>query len=125
MEDPIPAFISYSHDSPAHKARVETLSNQLRGDGIDCEIDQYQISPAEGWPTWMLKQIRRARFVLVVCTEKYFKRVTGQESGGLGSKWEGALITQELYESSGANTKFIPVLFRCEDQEYRPLFLRG
>jgi len=46
----ITAFISYSHDSPEHADRVLELSNQLRSDGIDSTIDQYEASPAEGWP---------------------------------------------------------------------------
>ena len=74
----------------------------------------------------MVKRIRDARFVLVVCTEHYHQRVTGMDDvGGLGSRWEGALITQELYDAGGANTKFIPVVFEPEDVRYRPAFLRG
>jgi len=43
-------FISYSHDSREHKDRVLELSDRLRDDGIDCHLDQYEESPAEGWP---------------------------------------------------------------------------
>ena len=43
-------FISYSHDSSRHQARVSALSNRLRADGFDCNIDQYEVSPDEGWP---------------------------------------------------------------------------
>ena len=32
---PPKVFISYSHDSPDHEARVLTLANRLRDDGID------------------------------------------------------------------------------------------
>ncbi len=42
-------FISYSHDSPAHRDSVLVLSDRLRGDGVDCRIDQYEESPQEGW----------------------------------------------------------------------------
>ena len=47
--------------------RVLALSNRLRADGIDCHIDQYELSPPEGWPRWMIKQISKATFVLVLC----------------------------------------------------------
>lgn len=67
-------FISYSHDSPEHKDRVLHLSDRLRADGIDCNIDQYETSPPEGWPRWMVNQIEEADFVLVVCTETYERR---------------------------------------------------
>jgi hypothetical protein len=29
--------------------RVWHLSKKLRGDGVDCRIDQHEESPAEGW----------------------------------------------------------------------------
>ena len=35
-------WISYSHDDEAHSERVLRLSERLRGDGIDCWIDQYE-----------------------------------------------------------------------------------
>ena len=47
------------------------LSNRLRNEGVDCNIDQYETSPPEGWPRWMTNQIETADFVLIVCTEKY------------------------------------------------------
>ena len=46
-------FISYSHDSPEHADLVLELADRLVGDGIDCILDQYESSPAEGWPKWM------------------------------------------------------------------------
>ena len=41
-------FISYSHDSLEHSNRVRELSDRLREDGIDCILDQYEVSPPEG-----------------------------------------------------------------------------
>ena len=120
-------FISYSHDSPEHKDRVLYLSDRLRGDGIDCHIDQYEVSPPEGWPHWMINQIEGADFVLVICTEQYDRRFRGKEKvgKGLGGKWEGAIITQELYDAEGKNIKFIPVVFSSDDEAFIPLMLRG
>jgi nitrogen fixation protein len=123
----IRVFISYSHDSPEHMDRVLMLADRLRGDGIDCIIDQYEISPREGWPRWTMSQIEEARFVLVICTEIYNRRVKGKEETGkgLGAKWEGAIISQELYDSEANNDKFIPVLFSTEDLAHVPVYLRG
>ena len=119
-------FISYSHDSLEHKRQVLALSNQLRGDGIDCNIDQYESTPPEGWPKWMTEQITTSDFVLVVCTKVYHRRVTGQEKEGkgLGASWEGGLITQEIYEAGGQNAKFIPVILKDEDVAFVPSFLK-
>jgi hypothetical protein len=54
--------------------RVFDLSERLRDEGVDCEIDQYQTSPAGGWPRWTRNQIREVDFVLVVCTKNYERR---------------------------------------------------
>jgi hypothetical protein len=72
-------FISYSHDSPQHDRQVLGLVDRLRVEGIDCMIDQYEPAPSSGWPRWMERQIREADFVLMVCTETYYRRVVGQE----------------------------------------------
>src|ERR1044072_9437755 len=123
----IRVFVSYSHDSPEHIDRVLRLSDRLRRDGIDSIIDQYEMSPREGWPRWTMSQIEEARFVLVVCTQIYHRRVRGNEEigRGLGAKWEGAIISQELYDSEANNNKFIPVLFSSEDSAHVPVYLRG
>lgn len=49
-----------------------------------------------------------------------------EETGkGLGAKWEGAILTQELYDSEANNDKFIPVLFSSEDSAHVPVYVRG
>lgn len=125
--NPPKVFISYSHDSQEHKAQVLEFSNRLRSDGIDCNIDQYQISPPEGWPRWMNNQIEEADFVLVICTETYGRRFKGKEGteNGLGVKWEGAIISQEIYEAESKNTSFIPVIFSSEHSVHIPIILRS
>src|SRR5215831_3427087 len=98
-ETPPKVFISYSQESPEHEDRVLAFSNRLRADGIDCILDQYEISPPEGWPRWMDRQIQIADFVLLICTPTYFRRVMGQEESGIGHGvlWESALIYQYIY----------------------------
>jgi tetratricopeptide (TPR) repeat protein len=120
-------FISYSHDSPEHADRVLALAHRLRAEGIDCHLDQYETSPPEGWPRWMLNQVEAADFVVVVCTETYNLRFRGKaEAGtGLGVKWEGAIITQELYDAESNNTRFVPVVLSAADVAHIPLPLRG
>lgn len=119
-------FISYSHDSEEHRDRVLSLANRLRRNGVDCTIDQYVQSPPEGWPVWMHRQIKRANFVLIVCTETYTLRFEGEEEAGkgLGAKWEGAIITMTLYENEANNSNFIPVLLTDGDRLYIPDVLR-
>jgi tetratricopeptide (TPR) repeat protein len=120
-------FISYSHDSPEHADRVLALSNRLREDGIDCILDQYEDSPPEGWPRWTEKQIHEADFVLMVCTEVYYKRVMGKEKPGTGQgvRWEGNVIYQLIYDADSENAKFLPALFADGQASYIPMPLKG
>ena len=120
-------FISYSHDSQEHMDRVLALSDRLRADGIDCSIDQYETSPPEGWARWCNNQIEEADFVLVLCTGIYEARFKGIDTTGKGkgAKWEGAIITQELFDAQARNEKFIPVIFTPDDGIYIPTILRG
>jgi hypothetical protein len=115
-------FISYSHDSPEHADRILVFSNRLREEGIDTILDQYNPHPPEGWPRWMDKHIRGADFVLMVCTEIYYKRVMGEEKPrtGLGVIWEGNLIYDRIFYTTCINTKFIPILLEDGKSEYIP-----
>ncbi|HEY6969754.1 MAG TPA: toll/interleukin-1 receptor domain-containing protein [Candidatus Angelobacter sp.] len=124
---PRTVFISYSHDSQQHMDNVLNLAKRLRGEGVPCELDQFHESPAEGWPRWTLDQIEQASFVLVICTEIYNLRFRGKAPAGQGkgAKWEGAVITQELYESEAQNTIFIPVLLNSDDARNIPILLKG
>lgn len=104
------------------------LAERLRRDAIDVRLDQYvNGAPSEGWPRWMLNQLDTAEFVLVVCTETYYRRFRGHEEPGKGkgADWEGAVITQEIYDARSRTLKFVPVLFAPEDQAYIPEPLRG
>ena len=125
--DSIKVFISYSHDSIDHLGRVVALSDRLRADGIDCHIDQYEVSPPEGWPAWMSKQIREANFVLMVFTPTYVRRFNGEEPAGegLGARWESMLTIQTIYDKGARNDKFVPIYFDRSDRDHIPEPLGG
>ena len=131
MTDPLPPsiFISYSHDSDEHQERVLGLSERLRADGIETILDRYveSGSPPEGWPRWMLNALDTATHVVCVCTETYYRRFRGLgvPGKGKGVDWEGALMTQSLYDARSVSTKCIPVLFARADEPCVPEPLRG
>ena len=115
MAEPIRIFISYSHDSDDHAGRVVELADALCGGGIDVILGQYvDPAPEEGWPRWMDRNLDEAKFVLMVCTETYRRRVMGQgEPGkGLGVRWEGSLIYNRIYHDKPSSSRFIPILLR-------------
>ncbi|MFO1118834.1 MAG: TIR domain-containing protein [Rhodospirillales bacterium] len=118
-------FISYSHDSPGHAARVLKLANDLRRDGVDAIIDQYLTSPSEGWPAWMDSHISDDDFVVMVCTETYWRRVVRKENPGigLGVTWEGSLIYNHIYGSD--LSRFVPVLLNGGSSSHIPKPVAG
>jgi len=121
-------FISYSHDTVEHKRRVLELSDRLRDGGINADIDQYlNGTPRQTWPRWMLDQIDWADYVLCVCTETYYRRFRGHEGPetGKGVDWEGAVITQEIYDTKNRTIKFVPVVFNLSDKQFIPEPLSG
>jgi hypothetical protein len=104
-------FISYDrHDSPEHEERVLRFAQRLRIDGIDAQIDR---------PTrWMPDLLNWAQFVLLICTETYYRRFRHEEPG-TGGNWE-EFIWSEMYRAKGHATKFVPVVFRSQDKEFVP-----
>nr|VFK19665.1 MAG: SEFIR domain-containing protein [Candidatus Kentron sp. LFY] len=129
-------FISYSHDNDAHRERVLGLSQRLRSDGFFTQLDRYVPgTPEEGWPRWMLNRLDEAAFVLVICTETYYRRFRGhgqtqdghprhERTRGKGTDWEGAIITQDLYDHGSRATRFVPVLFDASHARFIPEPLR-
>lgn len=114
MAEPTPArvFISYSHDSPRHQARVRLLADRLCRDGVDCEIDLDEPNPPDGWWAWMDRKLAEADFVLVACTDGYYQKATARrQASGHGVKFESVLLVQALYDAAMWNERFIPVLF--------------
>jgi SEFIR domain/NB-ARC domain len=120
-------FISYSYDSEEHIDRVLALSDRLRRDGIDCNIDQYEQSPPQGWYRWMMNEIERSDVVLMICTLPYIQHFRkGEGDGmGIGVTWTGSIVTQELYTQAGENSKYIPIIFKQEDILYIPNIIRS
>jgi tetratricopeptide (TPR) repeat protein len=117
-------FVSYSHDSEEHIARVVALAERLIAAGCECALDLYESHPPEGWPQWMDRQLDEADFVLVVCTEGYYRKAKGDgpRAGG-GVRFESVLIVQELYDAGMRSVQLIPVLFDelADDLILRPL----
>ena len=44
---------------------------------------------------------------------------------GKGATFEGAIITQDLYDFNGENEKFIPVIIKSSDEIYIPKILKS
>ena len=74
IPDPTRVFISYSHDSPSHKGWVLKLASDLRKNGVDAVLDQWDLSPGEDIAVFMERGLKNAARVVVVCSKKYVER---------------------------------------------------
>ncbi|MGH3778904.1 MAG: CHAT domain-containing protein, partial [Pseudonocardiaceae bacterium] len=110
---PVRVFISYAHDDAEHEDRVREFWTFLRVHGVDARLDKPAAERRQDWPLWMLRQVREARFVLVVASPAYRQRAEGDAppSVGRGVQWEAALIREEVYaDREAALDRFVPVV---------------
>ncbi|MDC0675177.1 SEFIR domain-containing protein [Nannocystis radixulma] len=130
MPEPAPAvriFISYTHDSDEHAAKVRRLADSLRTVGLLTVLDQYESpGPSAGWPFWMERELQAANYVVCVCSATYRRRVDGLEAPdkGKGAAWEGNLIRNLLHDAKSDTRKFVPVLFDAEPDDSVPLMMK-
>lgn len=99
-------FVSYSYDDDAHIAWVLQLATDLRADGIDVSIDEWDLEFGQDTIRFMEQSISNSDRVLMVCTPRYVER-SNERKGGAG--YEGLIVTSELFENIDS-IKFIPVL---------------
>lgn len=120
----IKLFISYCQERSISE-KVLSLADKLRVEGVDCEIDQYNTNPKEGWQIWMLRNVKKADFVLVVCTRDYYDNFLDGHKARKGSKFEGVLLLTDIYQMATSNDKYIPVIFKSADKKHIPDFLKS
>ena len=70
----------------------------------------------------MERNLEAAKFVLMVCTETYLRRVMAQEEPGKGTgvRWEGKLIYNRICYDKPAGARFIPILLPGSEPEHIP-----
>ena len=99
-------FISYSHDSPEHKRWVAELASELRRNGIEVVLDQWDLRLGDDVPKFMERSVRSSDRVLVICTSLYIGKFN-DGVGGVG--YESVVVTGELIRDLGT-AKFIPIV---------------
>lgn len=113
------AFISYSHDSQAHKKWVLDLATRLRNAGVDAILDQWELGPGSDLTHFMETNLAQADRVLMICTDPYVRKANGG-IGGVG--YEKMIITADLLKNIDSN-KVIP-LIRQDGTHDVPTFLK-
>ncbi len=114
-------FISYAWESDEAKEWVKKLATELRKDGIDAKLDQWEVVPGDQMPHFMEKSVRENDFVLIICTPKY-KSKSESRIGGVG--YEGDIMTAEVLQTSN-HRKFIPILKSGSKEISIPSWLQG
>lgn len=114
-------FISYSHDSTAHRDWVYQLACRLVESGVEVVLDQWDIQLGSNIFKFMEKGLANADRVLVVCTDNYNKK-SNDGLGGVG--YEKNILTAELVNSQDTN-KFIPCIRNVSTDVKVPICLGG
>lgn len=121
MDNNPTTFISYAWENDDLKKWVKNLATQLRNNGIDAKLDQWEVIPGDQMPHFMEKSVRENDFVIIVCTPKY-KNKSEERIGGVG--YEGDIITAEVLQNSN-HRKFIPILKSGTKDTSLPTWLKG
>ena len=117
--NPPRVFISYSHDTPAHKEWVLSFATTLINRGVDAILDQWDLKPGDDLPHFMETQLASCDYALMICTEIYVEKANAG-SGGVG--YEKMIMTSSMMSKIDGN-KIIPIIRQNGGQE-RPTFLK-
>jgi DNA-binding CsgD family transcriptional regulator len=112
-------FISYSHDSEEHKEWVRAFATDLRLNGVDVNLDQWDLRPGQDIVQFMHEGIARADRVLLICSERY---VAKSDSGTGGVGYEKLIVSAEIAAKTDS-AKFIPVVRDNALQQKIPTFM--
>jgi hypothetical protein len=122
----VTVFVSYSHDSDAHRQRVKCLTGQMKARGIRVITDLNCPDPNLGFVRWIEEQLEAAERILMVFTETYHRRYEGKEKPGVGRgvAWEAHLIRILLYQTVPDNARIRAITVAEGDEKHIPLVLR-
>ena len=117
---PPTVFIAYSHDSPTHKMWVAKLATDLRANGVEAILDQWELGFGMDITHFMESGIRDASRVVIVCTPEYARKADAGK-GGVG--YEKMIVTGELYQDLGSD-KFVPLIASGSTEDSLPSYLK-
>ncbi|OLT54201.1 hypothetical protein BJF89_17190 [Corynebacterium sp. CNJ-954] len=113
-------FMSYSHDSDAHRDWVSQLARRLVGNGVNVVFDRWNLAIG-GNLTRFMEQAGDEDFkVVAVISEGYTEKADGRV-GGTG--YEAQMLSAGMYEDLESD-RVLPLL-RNNQEEKLPQFLRG
>jgi hypothetical protein len=118
-------FISYAHDSDAHREQVRNLWIFLRAHGVDARIDRVGAEQRRNWPLWMERQVAKADRILILASPAYKARAgyDADAEVGRGVQYEARLIRDLFYRNPADLDRFLPVVLPGGNIDDLPAFL--
>ncbi|GAA4531057.1 SEFIR domain-containing protein [Amycolatopsis samaneae] len=120
-------FITYAHDSEAHKERVRRFAAFLHEKiGLDVHLDQWYDNKRQDWSSWAIEHLAAADFVVVIASPEYKRRADGAAPAdeGRGSQFEAAMLRNNLTKDlRRATERILPVVLPGQTAEDIPTFL--
>jgi len=109
-----------------HDDEVVGFARRLISEGVPCDLDLFESSPAGGWSRWMAAKMTTSDVVLVVCSRAYDERFLLLERRGVGKgvTFESGMLSRRVLEAQGFEHGVIPIVFDRADLEWIPAFLR-
>lgn len=111
-------FVSYSHDSPEHKAWVAQLARRLNSLAIWLLFDQWDVELGGDLPRFMEAGITDSDRILVICTAAYNDKAN---NGRGGAGYEKMIMTAALMQDQ-STARIVPVV-RGGHRPSTPTFL--
>ena len=115
-------FLSYSHESDAHRQWVRHLAEDLTKNGVETTLDQWHLHVGDDIGAFMEQSLKKATHIVLVCTEMFAQKANDR-SGGVG--YEQAVFVGELLMSRELGSRFLPVLRSGDPSRALPLYLRS
>jgi tetratricopeptide (TPR) repeat protein len=120
-------FVSYAHDSVAHKRQVLRFCRLLRQLGVDVRVDEWDSTLRRDWFLWMIEQFKRADHVVVIASPRYRTAGDGDAPADShrGVQAESSILRDLLYRDRVAWTrKILPVILPGKSMADIPLYLQ-
>jgi hypothetical protein len=120
-------FISYTHDSPEHKAQVRRFAELVRSHGIMVVLDQWATTHRQDWSTWAPKSIVRSDYTLMIASPNYKAAADDFDDSDRnpGAKSEAAVIRDLLHGDRATwKRKLLPILLPGHDKTEIPYFMQ-
>ncbi len=113
-------FLSYSHESDAHKHWVRGLAEDLTKNGVKTTLDQWHLQVGDDIGAFMEQAVKNATYIVLVCTEAFAQKANDRK-GGVG--YEQAMLVGELLMSRELGSRFLPILRSGDPSKALPLYM--